>query len=93
MAVSMVSPDGRYDDLYLSNFALLQVSDYLARIRGRRRILWRPRLFHEDLVEPGKISALGMTADDVVEALREQMLQIAAGNVGGQPALPVWTIR
>ncbi len=88
MAVSMVSPDGRYDDLYLSNFALLQVSDYLARIKGVGDIqFFGARDYSMRIwLNPEKISALGMTAGDVVKALREQNVQIAAGNVGGQPA-------
>ena len=88
MAVSMVSPDGRYDDLYLSNFALLQVSDYLARIKGVGDIqFFGARDYSMRIwLNPEKIAALGMTAGDVVKALREQNVQIAAGNVGGQPA-------
>ena len=55
MAVSMVSPDGRYDDLYLSNYAFLQVSDYLARIKeSATSSSLAPGLFDADLVEPRK---------------------------------------
>ncbi|MGB7791053.1 MAG: multidrug efflux RND transporter permease subunit [Terrimicrobiaceae bacterium] len=88
MAVSMVSPDGRYDDLYLSNYALLQVSDYLARVKGVGDVqFFGARDYSMRIwLNPDKIAALGMTAGDVVEALREQNVQIAAGNVGGQPA-------
>jgi multidrug efflux pump len=88
MAVSMVSPDGRYNDLYLSNYALLQVSDYLARVKGVGDIqFFGARDYSMRIwLNPDKIAALNMTAGDVVEALREQNVQIAAGNVGGQPA-------
>ena len=88
MAVSMVSPDGRYDDLYLSNYALLQVSDYLARIKGVGDVqFFGARDYSMRIwLNPEKIAALGMTAGDIVRALREQNVQIAAGNVGGQPA-------
>jgi multidrug efflux pump len=88
MAVSVVSPDGRYDDLYLSNYAFLQVSDYLARIKGVGDIqFFGARDYSMRIwLNPDKIAALGMTAGDVVKALREQNVQIAAGNVGGQPA-------
>ena len=88
MAVSMVSPDGRYDDLYLSNYALLQVSDYLARIKGVGDVqFFGARDYSMRIwLNPEKIAALAMTAGDVVKALREQNVQIAAGKVGGQPA-------
>ena len=88
MAVSMVSPDGRYNDLYLSNYAFLQVSDYLARIKGVGDIqFFGARDYSMRIwLNPEKIAALGMTAGDIVRALREQNVQIAAGNVGGQPA-------
>jgi multidrug efflux pump len=88
MAVSMVSPDGRYDDLYLSNYALLQVSDYLARIKGVGDVLFFGARDYSMRIwlNPEKIAALAMTAGDVVKALREQNVQIAAGRVGGQPA-------
>ncbi len=88
MAVSMVSPDGRYDDLYLSNYALLQVSDYLARIKGVGDVLFFGARDYSMRIwlNPEKIAALAMTAGDIVKALREQNVQIAAGKVGGQPA-------
>ena len=88
MAVSMVSPDGRYSELYLSNYAFLQVSDYLARIQGVGDIqFFGARDYSMRIwLNPEKIAALGMTAGDIVRALREQNVQIAAGNVGGQPA-------
>lgn len=88
MAVSMVSPDGRYDDLYLSNFAYLQVSDYLARLKGVGDIqFFGARDYSMRIwMNPDKIASLGMTPGDVVKALREQNVQIPAGAVGGAPS-------
>jgi multidrug efflux pump len=88
MAVSIVSPDGRYDDLYLSNFAYLQVSDYLARLKGVGDIqFFGARDYSMRIwMNPDKIAALGMTPGDVVKALREQNVQIPAGSVGGAPS-------
>ena len=88
MAVSIVSPDKSYDDLYLSNFAFLQVADYLARIKGVGDIqFFGARDYSMRIwMNPEKIASLGMTAGDVVQAIREQNVQIPAGNVGGQPA-------
>lgn len=88
MAVSMVSPDGTYDDLYLSNYAILQVADQLARIKGVGDVqLFGAREYSMRVwLNPDKIAALGMTAGDVVAALREQNVQIPAGTIGGQPS-------
>ncbi|CAN5669841.1 multidrug efflux RND transporter permease subunit MexF [soil metagenome] len=88
MAVSMVSPGGTHDDLYLSNYATLQVSDQLARIKGVGDIqLFGAREYSMRVwLNPDKIAALGMTAGDVVAALREQNVQIPAGTIGGAPS-------
>ncbi len=88
MAVSIVSPDGRYDDLYLSNYAYLQISDYLARLKGVGDIqFFGARDYSMRIwLNPEKIAALGMTPGDVVKALREQNVQIPAGSVGGAPS-------
>jgi multidrug efflux pump len=88
MAVSIVSPDDTRDDLYLSNFAYLQISDYLARLPGIGDIqFFGAREYSMRIwLNPEKIASLGMTPGDVVTALREQNVQIPAGNVGGQPA-------
>ena len=88
MAVQLVSPDKSYGDLYLSNFALLQVSDTLARIKGVGDVLFFGARDYSMRIwlNPEKIASLGMTAGDVVQALREQNIQIPAGSVGGQPA-------
>jgi multidrug efflux pump len=90
MAVSIVSPDDSRDDLYLSNFAYLQISDYLARLPGIGDIqFFGAREYAMRIwLNPEKIASLGMTPGDVVTALREQNVQIPAGNVGGQPAPP-----
>jgi len=88
MAVSIVSPDGRYDDLYLSNYAYLQISDYLARLKGVGDIqFFGARDYSMRIwMFPDKIASLGMTPGDVVKALREQNVQIPAGSVGGAPS-------
>ncbi len=90
MAVSIVSPDGTYDDLYLSNFAYLQISDYLARIKGVGDVQFFGARDYSMRVwlNPDRIASLNMTAGDVVKALREQNVQIAAGAVGNSPAPP-----
>lgn len=88
MAVSIISPDESRDDLYLSNYAYLQISDYLARIPGVGDIVFFGAREYSMRIwlDPERIAALGMTPGDVVAALREQNVQIPAGAVGAQPA-------
>ncbi len=87
MVVHLVSPDGRYDMTYLRNYATLQVRDQLARIPGVGQV----NLFGSGdyamrvWLDPQKVAARGLTAGDVVAAIREQNVQVAAGVVGGPP--------
>jgi hydrophobe/amphiphile efflux-1 (HAE1) family protein len=88
MVVHLFSPDGRYDDTYIRNYALLQVKDTLARIPGMGDV----QLFGSGdysmrvWLDPEKVAARGLTASDVVSALREQNVQVAAGTLGQQPS-------
>src|SRR5579859_4039202 len=88
MVVHLYSPDGRYDDKYLRNFALLQIKDTLARIPGMGDV----QLFGSGdysmrvWLDPQKMAGLSLTAGDVIRALREQNVQVAAGTLGQQPA-------
>src|SRR5690242_15456797 len=92
MVVHLFSPNGRYDEVYLRNYASLQVHDVLARIPGAGDV----GLFGSGdyamrvWLDPNKIAARNLTASDVVNAIREQNVQIAAGALGqppvGQPA-------
>jgi len=88
LIVNLISPDGRYDQLYLSNYALIQVRDELARLEGvGDAILFGQRDYSMRVwLDPDRIASRGMTAGDVVKALREQNVQVAAGRVGQQPA-------
>ncbi|HYF39308.1 MAG TPA: efflux RND transporter permease subunit [Gemmatimonadales bacterium] len=92
MVVHLLSPDDRYDVTYLRNYALLQVKDVLARIPGIGQVEvfgggdYSMRVW----LDPGKIAARGLAATDVVNAIREQNVQVAAGVVGAPPMpLPV----
>ncbi|UMR28941.1 efflux RND transporter permease subunit [Massilia sp. MB5] len=88
MVVHLVSPDGRYDDLYLRNYGVLNVKDQLARIPGMGEVNffgsgdYAMRIW----LDPQKVAGRGMTAGDVVNAIREQNVQVAAGVVGQAPA-------
>jgi len=88
MVVHLVSPNKRYDDMYLRNYAVLNVKDQLARLPGMGDIQifgagdYAMRIW----LDPQKVAARGMTANDVVDAIREQNVQVAAGVIGASPA-------
>ncbi|MGR8935846.1 MAG: efflux RND transporter permease subunit [Gammaproteobacteria bacterium] len=87
LVVNLISPDKRYDSVYLSNYALLQIKDTLARLPGVGDIfLFGGRDYSMRLwLNPEKIAARNLTAGDVVSAVREQNVQVAAGVVGQPP--------
>ncbi|MGR3885404.1 efflux RND transporter permease subunit [Pseudomonas sp. 1152_12] len=88
MVVHLTSPDQRYDMLYLSNYALLNVKDELARLGGVGDV----QLFGMGdyslrvWLDPNKTASRNLTATDVVSAIREQNRQVAAGALGAQPS-------
>jgi multidrug efflux pump len=88
MVVHLVSPDQRYDMLYLSNYATLRVRDEIARIQGvgDARVLGEGEYSMRIWLDPEKVAALGLAASDVVAAVREQNVQVAAGQLGSPPA-------
>ena len=87
MVVHLNSPDGRYDDLYLRNYAVLNIKDQLARLNGMGDV----QLFGSGdyamrvWLDPQKVAARNLTAGDVVASIREQNVQVAAGVVGQGP--------
>jgi hydrophobe/amphiphile efflux-1 (HAE1) family protein len=85
--VHLVSPDGRYDALYLRNYAVLNVRDVLARLpgMGEVRIFGAGDYSMRVWLDPQKLAARNLTTGDVVEAIREQNLQVAAGQIGAPP--------
>jgi hydrophobe/amphiphile efflux-1 (HAE1) family protein len=87
MVVFMLSPDDSLDQLYISNYALLQVRDQLLRLNGIGDIqIFGARDYSMRLwLDPDKIATLGMTASDVVAAIRAQNLQITGGQLASPP--------
>ncbi|WP_407178058.1 efflux RND transporter permease subunit [Bradyrhizobium sp. STM 3562] len=87
MVVFMLSPDDTFDQLYISNYALLQVRDQLLRLDGIGDIqIFGARDYSMRLwLDPDKIATLGMTADDVLAAIRAQNLQITGGQLASPP--------
>ncbi|WP_069383277.1 efflux RND transporter permease subunit [Halomonas caseinilytica] len=87
MVVHLTSPDGRYDTLYLRNYARLHVKDALSRIQGvgEAQIFGGGDYAMRAWLDPDKIAARGLTAGDVVQAIREQNVQVSAGQLGAEP--------
>jgi multidrug efflux pump len=88
MVVHLTSPNDKYDMLYLSNYAALNVKDELARIEGVGTV----RLFGAGdysmrvWLDPNKVAALGLSPSQIIAAIREQNQQAAAGSLGAQPS-------
>jgi len=88
MVVNLISPDNRYDDLYLRNYAVLNIKDQLARLPGMGEVTmfgsgdYAMRVW----LDPQKVAARNLTASDIVAAIREQNVQVAAGVVGQGPS-------
>ena len=87
LCVNLTSPDGRYDQLYLSNYATLQIKDALARIKGVGDVTFLGGRDYAMRVwlDPDKLAARSLSAGDVVRALQEQNAQVAAGRLGSEP--------
>ncbi len=87
MVVHVLSPDSRYDMLYLSNFANLKVKDELARIEGAGtvRVFGAGDYAVRIWLNPDKVASLNLTTSDIIAAIREQNRQAAAGTIGAPP--------
>ena len=88
MVVSIYSPKGTYDDLFLNNYAVLNVKDALLRVPGVSQVdmaggaEYGMRIW----LQPDKLAKLGLTPADVVSAIKEQNAQAPAGQIGGAPS-------
>lgn len=87
MVVNLISPDASRDQLYISNYANLQIRDQLARLDGVGNVqVFGSREYSMRVwLDPDRVASLDLTAGDVVAALREQNLQVAAGVIGQEP--------
>ena len=87
MVVHLTSPNGKYDTLYLRNYARLHVKDSLARLSGvgDAQIFGGGDYAMRAWLDPDKIASRGLTAGDVVRAMREQNVQVSAGQLGAEP--------
>ncbi|MGB2900166.1 MAG: efflux RND transporter permease subunit [Candidatus Acidiferrum sp.] len=87
MVVHLESPDNRYDMLYLANLAILQVKDELGRLPGvgNVQVFGAGDFSMRVWLNPNKLASHNLTATDVVQAIREQNVQVAAGVLGAPP--------
>src|SRR6202045_4039214 len=87
MVVHLESPDNRYDMLYLANLAILQVKDELGRLPGvgNVQVFGAGDFSMRVWLNPNKLASHNLTATDVVQSIREQNVQVAAGVLGAPP--------
>ena len=88
MIINFFSPDGRYDDIYLSNFATIYVKDELLRVYGVSDINYMGQRDYSirAWLDPQKLASRNMTAMDVANAIRTQNIDAPAGQIGQLPA-------
>jgi HAE1 family hydrophobic/amphiphilic exporter-1 len=86
--VTLASPDGRYDSLYLANYATIKLKDELARLPGvgNVNVFGAGQYSMRIWLDPDKLKARSLNAQDVVLALQQQSQQVTAGQVGMPPA-------
>ncbi|MCV5934142.1 efflux RND transporter permease subunit, partial [Escherichia coli] len=84
LVVHLFSPGGKYDSLYMRNYATLKVKDELARLPGvgQIQIFGSGEYAMRVWLDPNKVAARGLTASDVVTAMQEQNVQVSAGQLG-----------
>src|SRR6476660_7007086 len=89
MIVNLISPDGRYDNTFLSNYATIYIKDELGRLPGVAGITYLGQRDYSlrAWLDPERLAALGLSAADVVAAINQQNVQVVAGQIG-QPPVP-----
>src|SRR5262249_20195242 len=87
MIVNLISPDKQHDDIFLSNYATIYIRDELGRLPGVAGITYFGQRDYSlrAWLDPDKLAALGISAADVVTAISQQNIQVAAGQIGQQP--------
>ncbi|MEX1346322.1 MAG: efflux RND transporter permease subunit, partial [Desulfobacterales bacterium] len=90
LIISLFSEDGRFDEIYLSNYATLRLRDVLSRIDGVGDVSVFPASDYSMRIwlDPPKLKSRSLTTEDVLAAIREQNVQVAAGQIGQPPAPP-----
>ena len=89
LVLSLISPDNKYDNLFLANYATLRLRDELSRVQGvgEVTVFGTANYSMRVWLDPAKLKIRGLTTQDVVSAIQEQNVQVAAGQIGQPPAL------
>ena len=88
MVISIYSPGGTYDSIFLSNYSSINLLDTLSRVKGVSKVsnLGARDYSMRMWLEPDRLTALGLTASDVIAAIRDQNIQASPGAIGQEPA-------
>ncbi|MGB3363558.1 MAG: efflux RND transporter permease subunit, partial [Thermodesulfobacteriota bacterium] len=99
MLITLTSEDGRFDQNFLGNYALINIQDTLARIKGigRVQVLGASDYSMRVWIKPDRIAQLGITVPEIVDAIRQQSVIVPGGQFGAEPAPPgtdfTYTVR
>ncbi len=99
MLITLTSEDGRFDQKFLGNYAILNIQDILARIPGvgRVSVLGASEYSMRIWIKPDRLAQLGITVSEIVDAIRQQSVIVPGGKFGGEPAPPgtdfTYTVR
>lgn len=90
LVINVTSPHGTHDSVYLSNYASINLVDTLARVPGVGQVtIFGARDYSMRMwLDAARMASLGITTGDVIDAVREQNVQVAAGQIGGAPSEP-----
>ncbi len=90
MIVNLVSENGEYDDLYLSNYATIQIKDEIGRLEGVAAVTYLGQRDYSmrAWLKPDVLAAMNIGTQDVVDAITAQNVQVAAGAIGMEPIAP-----
>lgn len=90
MSINFISPDGRYDDIFMSNYATIHVKDEVFRIEGIGDIAYLGQRDYSirAWLDPEQLASRGITANEVINAIRDQNAPLAVGMIGQQPSGP-----
>ncbi len=87
LLVTLTSPNGTYDSVFLSNYASINLKDALARVQGvgKADVLTNLEYAMRIWMDPDQMAALSITPGDVINAIREQNIEVSAGSIGSPP--------
>lgn len=99
MLITLTSEDGRYDQQFLGNYALINIKDVLARIKGigRVNVFGASDYSMRIWIKPDRLAQMGITVPEIIDAIRQQSVIVPGGKFGAEPAPPgtefTYTVR